>query len=439
MTNEIEVVLPLIREGFTDATITKWFVKVGDKINEDTPLAEVAADKIVVEIPSPKSGIVTKLLYNQNDVVPVGSVIVLLENEYSDSVNVLQSEQRKEINTVAISKENIEEEDQTTQKQNISEKPTKRFLSPLVRLLIKEQNISESELNSVKGSGLDGRITKTDIENFISLKKHQEKEPVVKNNIIETISEPVREITQNPAVTSVFNGEIMQMNRMQKLIAENMVRSVNTSPHVTSFIEVDATSIVKWRNREKEEFLKKHGQKLTFMPVFVEATAMAIKNYPLINVSVENTQILIKKNINIGIATILQNGNLIVPVIKNADQKNLIGLTISLNDLTQRAVTGNLLPDEIKGGTFTIINLGSFGTLTGTPIINQPEVAILAVGAIHKKPSVIETSLGDAIAIRHKTILSVTYDRRVIDAALAGKFLKQIAENIEQFNILRKF
>ncbi len=425
-----EMLLPSMGEGFTDATITKWLVKEGDTVTEDTPIVEVATDKVDSEIPSPKSGIIEKLLYNEGDIVQIGAPILIFKShQTTEFSNINNSSVTKEISTVATP--NIISENHLSNKETETLKTgSKTFLSPLVRQIMKEHIISENDIRTITGSGIEGRITKNDIENFINIKSAETSK--IKPQIIEQVKK-----TEVSFTTS--DVEVVEMDRMRKIIAEHMVRSVQTSPHVTSFIEVDVTRIVEWRNKLKDEFLNKHGEKLTFMPVFIEASAMAIKDYPLINVSVEGTKILIKKNINIGIATSLPSWNLIVPVIHNADQKNLIGLSKSVNDLANRARQNKLLPDEIKGGTFTITNLGSFGTYSGTPIINQPEAAILAIGTINKKPAVIETSAGDAIAIRQITMLSITFDHRIVDGALAGAFLKRIAEYLENFDILRKF
>lgn len=429
-----EMLLPSMGEGFTDATITKWLVKEGDSVNEDTPIVEVATDKVDSEIPSSKQGVVQKLLFNEGDVVQIGAPILILRtNVVGESLNeqIILSE-NKEISTVATP--DLKQESNITDNE-VVKTSGKLFLSPLVRQIMKEHLITENDIKNIKGSGLEGRITKTDIEDFINIKTQ-----LLKVALVEEDKPIIKEEPRKPIISfSSGDVEIVEMDRMRKIIAEHMVRSVHTSPHVTSFIEADVTKIVEWRKKLKDEFQAKHGEKLTFMPVFIEAVAMAIKDYPLLNVSVDGTKILIKKSINIGIATALPSWNLIVPVIHNADQKNLIGLSKSVNDLANRARQNKLLPDEIKGGTFTITNLGSFGTYTGTPIINQPEAAILAIGAINKKPAVIETPAGDAIAIRHITMISVTYDHRIVDGALAGAFLKRTAEYLENFDILRKF
>jgi len=426
--SEFKIALPSMGEGVTDATITKWLVKQGDTVNEDTPLVEVATDKVDSEIPSPKKGVVEKLLFNEGDVVSIGANILILKtNDTESNEEVAEKPEIQKFSTVAISTYNNE---QLIDNDNLKKSDSKIFLSPLVRQMMKEYIISDEEINNLTGSGIGGRITKIDIVNYINTKTEQ------KNiNVISVIKPAIKQSTKQSENNLIQNDvEIIEMDRMRKIIADHMVNSVHTSPHVTSFIEVDVTKIVEWRNKHKDEFLKKHGEKLTYLPIFIEATANAIRDYPFVNVSVDGTRILLKKNINIGIATALPSWNLIVPVIKNADLMNLIGLTKTLNDLANRARQNKLLPDEIKGGTFTITNLGSFGTIAGTPIINQPEAAILALGAIRKKPAVIETPNGDAIAIRSMIIISLTFDHRIVDGALAGAFLKKLSEYLENFS-----
>lgn len=437
----VNITLPAMGEGITDATLTKFLVNINDEIVEDSVVAEVATDKVDSEITSPYSGKVVSFNCNEGDVVTVGSVIIVLESDSAavDHIEIEEkTEVKKEFTTVAatgIEYQPVKEDD-----------TNKRFLSPLVKQLVSEHEINEIELNKIQGSGINNRLTKEDVLDYVH--NRTEKEPVHANPIqhihyddIEPKEMPLEKTISRQTVVTAPSAdvEIIEMDRMRKLIAEHMVHSVHTSPHVTSFIEVDVTKLVEWRNQVKDEYLKKHGEKLTFMPVFIESAAMVINDFPQVNVSIEGNKILYKKNINIGIATALPTGNLIVPVIKNADQKNLIGLTKSLNDLANRARESKLLPDEIKGGTFTITNLGSFGTLTGTPIINQPESAILAIGQIRKMPAVIETPAGDAIAIRQRAIFSITYDHRIIDGALAGAFLKKICDTVENFDTSRKF
>ncbi len=421
-------------EGITDATLIKYLVKVGDQVGEDTTVAEVATDKVDSEVTSAFAGKVVSLTCKEGDVVPVGHILLVLESaENTTSQETTETVSENNFSTFAISAQEVESEQETDE--------NKKFLSPLVKQLIKEFSLTGDEINKITGTGLNNRITKEDIQEFIQKKNEFKKD---RETVLSSVAEeviPSQTINKKATETTYSSSEveIIEMDRMRKLIAEHMVRSVQTSPHVTSFIEIDVSRLVEWRNHVKDEFQKKHGVKLTFMPVFIETSAMVMNDYPQVNVSVEGNNIIYKKNINIGIATALPVGSLIVPVIKNADQKNLIGLAKSLNDLANRARENKLFPDEIKGGTFTITNLGSFGTLTGTPIINQPEAAILALGEIRKMPAVIETPAGDAIAIRHKVIVSLTFDHRIIDGALAGAFLKKIADTIQNFDISRKF
>jgi len=430
---QVNITLPPMGEGITEATITKYLVNESDFVTVDTPLVEVATDKVDSEISSFCNGKVIQLTRNVGDVVQVGEVLLIIEsdeeNDSHEEINTRKTEE-KQFSTYAIPKENL---------TNVNEVSiAKKFLSPLVKQLIQEYSITIAEVEHIAGSGLGGKITKDDILQFIQNKEQVEFSlSEIKNSFAPEVKESIH---LKPEINfSSGEVEVVEMDRMRRLISEHMVHSVHTSPHVTSFIEMDVTRIVEWRNKSKDEFLKKHGEKLTFLPVFIESTVMSIKDFPMINVSIDNSRIIIKKNIHVGIATALPSGNLIVPVIKNADQKNLIGLAKSLNDLASRARENKLLPDEIKGGTFTITNLGSFGTLMGTPIINQPEVAILGIGEIRKMPSVVETPAGDAIAIRHKVILSLTFDHRIIDGALAGKFLQKINETLQNFDVLRKF
>ena len=421
----IDILLPAMGEGVIEATIIQILVKDGDKVEEDDSLVEIATDKVDSEIPSPENGTVAEILVTEGDVVKVGQLIARLKTEGEDVKEEIENV--LEVLEDKISKEPI--------KKLIEEVPdvvisntvkTNRFLSPLVKSIISKEEVTSEELEKINGTGAEGRITKDDLLLVIkgrentSLLPKEEKEPVIK-------SQESFQIDNN-------GNEIIEMDRMRKLIADYMIKSVQTSPHVTSFVESDVTRLVNWRNRNKEAFYKREGEKITFMPIFVEAMTKAIKDFPMINVSVEGTQIIIKKNINIGMAAALPSGNLIVPVIKNAGEKNLVGLAKNINDLAERARANKLLPDEIQGSTITITNLGSFGNIAGTPIINQPNVAILAVGAIVKKPAVIETPEGDTIGIRHKMMLSLAYDHRVVDGALGGMFLKRISDYLEGFD-----
>ncbi len=422
---KIELILPSMGEGITDATVIRFLKSVGEKVEEDESIFEVATDKVDSEIPAPVAGILTEIHIKEGDVVSVDQVIAIIESEQiADVQNSL--EETVPISTKAVRNELVEKKERKEEatavvlRTNVEGK----FLSPLVRNIIEKEKITTDELVNIEGTGLENRITKDDLFLFLEKRKNTES-AVVK-------------IVRNENLTSNENEEIIEMDRMRKLIANHMIKSKQTSAHVSSFVEVDVTPLVLWRNRVKNDFLKKHEQKLTFTPIFIEATVKAIQDFPMINVSVRGDQIIRKKNINIGMATALVTGNLIVPVIKKAGAMNLIGLAQSVNTLAAQARNNKLRPTDIQGGTFTITNLGTFGNLTGTPIINQPEVAILATGVIKKKPSVIETPEGDMIAIRHLMILSLSYDHRVVDGALGGAFLKRVADYLEDFDVSQK-
>ncbi len=433
-----EIVLPAMGEGIIDATITKWLVKEGDKIEEDDSIVEVATDKVDSEIPSPCDGTVDKLLFNEGDTPSVGDVIAIINTGGADEEpevveHSVKEESDSESEVSAVISDNIDDEFSGLIK---SRTPSGKFLSPLVRSIAKREDISVAELETIKGTGDKQRITRDDLLQYIE--GRGEDAPVVAKADVETVTISAKKETVSAPVISVNdnreNVEIIEMDRMRKLIGEHMVMSKKVSPHVTSFVEVDVTNMVMWRNKVKDSFLKREEEKLTFMPLFIEATTRAIKDYPLVNSSVDGDKIIRKRDINIGMATALPNGNLIVPVIKNSDKKSIVGLAADVNSLAERARRNALKPDEIQGGTFTITNMGSFGNITGTPIINQPQVAILAVGAIVKKPAVIETPQGDTIGIRHMMILSLSYDHRIVDGALGGMFLKRVGDYIENWD-----
>ena len=438
---KIEITLPRMGEGVIEATITKWMVNVGDHVEEDDTLVEVATDKVDSEIPAPESGIVNEILLKEGDIPKIGTPLLILETESEESQDNSQevldeveriTSDKKEPETVETAKDISHTKlDLESFSQSVSRTTSGKFLSPLVRKIAEEEAVSMEELDKIKGAGKDGRITKVDLLNFINKKGPAEITSVKDTDV--SIKGPA--VVDTPKVRPGVGDEIIEMDRMRKLIAEHMIHSKKTSPHVTSFIEADVTNLVLWRNKIKDDFLKKENQKITFTPLFIEATAKALRDFPMINVSVDGSRIIVKKNINIGMATALPSGNLIVPVIKNADEKNLVGLVKSVNDLANRARLSKLNPDEITGGTFTITNFGSFQNLTGTPIINQPEVAILGVGAIVKKPAIIETKMGDTIGIRHIMVLSLSYDHRVVDGALGGMFLKRVADYLEGFDV----
>ena len=434
-------------EGVIEATITKFLVNIGDHVEEDDSLVEVATDKVDSEIPAPEAGTIKELILKEGDIPKVGELLLILETK-AEEPEPNRPEVMKEIEKVTFepvaevaTSQDAQELIQTTSGTN-NRTPSGKFLSPLVRKIIKEESISIDKLDTIEGSGSNGRITKADILQLLdrqgseSSTKHVITDPVPQTIRKEKKAESVPTISQKP-VSAGANEEIVEMDRMRKLIAEHMVYSKKISPHVTSFVEADVSDLVAWRNKVKDKFISKEKQKITFTPLFIEAASKALRDFPMVNVSVDGSNIIVKKNINIGMATALPSGNLIVPVIRNADEKNLLGLAKSVNDLANRARGNKLNPDEITGGTFTITNFGSFQNLTGTPIINQPEAAILGVGAIVKKPAVIETPMGDSIGIRHKMILSLSYDHRVVDGALGGMFLKRVADYLEQFDTSR--
>jgi len=441
-----ELVLPKMGESVAEATIIKWVKHAGDLIEIDESVLEIATDKVDSEVPSPVAGKLVKVLYKEDDVVQVGAVIAVIETDTDAKVEIsspepkgVKVEEAVQIEPVqAISAPEIIEEVIQGNIKAADFSNSERFYSPLVKSMAAEEGISVSELNSIKGTGSEGRVTKQDILDYIKVRKTQVTHAAPVQN---SVSEPAQEIISKPSfpVTSVSGGdEIIEMDRMRKLIADHMVMSKHTSAHVTSFVEADVTNMVKWRERVKSSFEKREGEKITFTPIFIEAVAKAIKDLPMINISVNGTQIIKKRDINIGMAAALPSGNLIVPVIKNADQLNLLGITKSVNDLANRARQSKLKPDETQGGTFTLTNVGTFGNVMGTPIINQPQVAVLAVGAIKKKPAVIETEYGDVIAIRHMMFLSLSYDHRVVDGSLGGSFVRRVADYLEAWDINRE-
>lgn len=431
-----ELTLPKMGESVAEATITNWLKKVGDTITADEAVLEIATDKVDSEVPSEVSGTLIEILFQVNDVVQVGQTIAIIETEGGAPADAAPAE-------VKAIETQIEKAAQTIAPAVVEETSTldvsssDRFYSPLVRNIAKQEGISASELEQIVGTGKEGRVTKEDILNYL---KNRGTKPVVAAPVTPTKAVASPSPAAKAAPISV-NGqdEIIEMDRMRKMISHHMVQSVQTSAHVQSFIEVDVTNIVKWRERVKSSFEKREGEKLTFTPIFMEAVAKAIKDFPMINISVEGDFIIKKKNINLGMAAALPNGNLIVPVIKNADQLNLVGMTKQVNDLAFRAKNNQLKPDDIQGGTYTVTNVGTFGSVFGTPIINQPQVAILALGAIRKVPAVIETPEGDFIGIRHKMFLSHSYDHRVVDGALGGSFVKRVAEYLESFDVNREF
>lgn len=428
-----EIIMPKLGESVIEATITKWLKSPGDMIAEDDALVEIATDKVDSEIPSPVEGKLIKLLYNEGDVVAVGLPIATISLDGEDVVQEDSSIPVESTTQKEVVESPISDEKQTEEASNETE--TGKFYSPLVKSIAKEENISIKELDGIQGSGKEGRVTKDDV---IAYLKGRDKNPSASAELPSSaaVSTPKQAPKiEAPKVISESGDQIIEMDRMRRLIADHMVMSKHVSPHVTSFIDVDVTNIVNWRNKVKDSFQKREGEKITYTPIFFNFAAKALKDFPQINASVDGYNIILRKNINIGMATALPNGNLIVPVIKNVDEKSLLGVTKAVNDLAKRARVNKLQPDEIQGGTFTITNFGSFDSLTGTPIINQPQVAILAVGAIRKQPAVIETEYGDVIAIRHIMILALAYDHRVVDGALGGQYLKKMKELMEGFDL----
>lgn len=424
-----DILMPKMGESVEEATITKWFIKPGDTIEEDQLLLEIATDKVDSEIPSPVAGVVKEIKFDVDAVVPVGEVVAVISMGGEDTGDDSQPEE------AASPATSEKEEEKVTAKESsavVDFKESDRFYSPLVKSIAKEENISIEELDKIAGSGKDGRVTKDDIMSFL---ENRGSKPAAKPASKEVASAPSRPEIKQPEVKAGEGDEVVEMDRIRRLIADSMVMSKQVSPHVTSIVEADVTNMVIWRTKHKDALKKKHGVNITYMPMFVEAIAKALRDFPGINASVSGTNVILKKNINIGMAVALPSGNLIVPVIKNADQKNVVGLANDINRLADLARNNKLSPDDIKGGTFTITNFGSFRNSIGTPIINQPEVAILATGTIEKKPAVIETPTGDVIAIRHKMYLSLSYDHRVVDGALGGFFLRKVADYLEEWDI----
>jgi 2-oxoglutarate dehydrogenase E2 component (dihydrolipoamide succinyltransferase) len=425
---KFELKLPKMGESVAEATITNWLKKVGDKIEIDEAVLEIATDKVDSEIPSEISGVLSEILFNVNDIVKVGQTIAIIETEAQEATPVVSTPEVAPESVVAV--EEIIEKAVATVSEPVNFSTSDKFFSPLVKNIAKQEGISIAELEAINGSGKEGRVTKEDILKYVESRK---------SNVAAPVSKPTA-INQQPTTISLNGGdEIVEMDRMRKLISGYMMASINTSAHVQSFIEVDVTNIWKWREKNKNAFEKREGEKLTFTPIFMEAVAKALKDFPGMNISVDGEYIIKKKNINLGMAAALPNGNLIVPVIKNADQLNLVGMAKAVNDLGNRAKEGKLKPDDTQGGTYTVTNVGTFGSVFGTPIINQPQVGILALGAIRKVPAVIETPEGDFIGIRNKMFLSHSYDHRVVDGALGGSFVKRVADYLEAFDINREF
>lgn len=449
---QIEIRLPKMGESVTEATITNWLKNIGDTVEIDEPLVEVATDKVDNELPSEAGGVLIKRFFEKDQVAQVGDIIALISTDGAGAEPVQET-----VATPAATAQVINESVQAAvtavngSSDSIDKNgPTGKFYSPLVRSIAEKENISMSELESLNGSGQAGRVTKKDVLDYVANRTKtpapvavaspattivpENASPVATSAVSTELNAGSMAHIKGPVVIPNPGDEIIEMDRMRKLIAEHMVMSVHVAPHVTSYVEADVTSIVNWRNKVKNEFSKREGENITFTPIIIEAIVKAIKDFPLINVSVSGTTIVKRKDINIGMATALPSGNLIVPVIKNADRMNLVGLTKSVNGLANSARNNKLKPEDIQGGTFTVTNVGSFGNVMGTPIINQPQVAILALGAIRKVPAVIETPDGDFIGIRHKMYLSHSYDHRVVDGSLGGQFVRRVADYLEQFD-----
>lgn len=443
---QVELIMPKMGESVAEATIIKWLKEEGDPVEAEESVLEIATDKVDSEVPAPQDGILKKKLFGEDEVVKVGEAIAIIEIEGEDAgkqenaaassqpeerVSSQAQEAEKEPAEAAAAADRLSE---ATADANgkIPRSANGHFYSPLVRSIAQEEQVSLDELQQIKGSGADGRVTKKDILTYIEQRSAQTESEA---KAPAGTSTPAASTTPAPPPVQTREGdEIIEMDRMRKMIADHMVMSKRNSPHVTSFVEADVTNLFKWREKVKAEFQKKEGEKITFTPIFIEAVAKAIRDFPMINISVDGQKIVKRKDINIGMAAALPSGNLIVPVIRNADQLNLVGLTKKVNDLARRARENKLAPDEIQGGTYTLTNVGTFGNVMGTPIINQPQVAIMATGSINKKPAVVETPEGDMIGIRYKMFLSHSYDHRVVDGALGGMFVRKVADYLEAFD-----
>jgi len=430
---QFELVMPKMGESIMEATILKWNKKPGDAVEQDETVLEIATDKVDSEVPSPVKGFLVKTMFNENDVVPIGQIIAILDTEAASptaSSSVAASEPVAQVSTQAMNVAPV-----AIKTTESAPSTSNKFYSPLVKTIADKEQITISELDALPGSGANGRVTKQDILAFVATKSNAP--TAASTPVAQVVSSSPASIAPTPSTMSKYgdNVEIIEMDRMRKLISDHMVMSKTTSPHVTSFVEIDVTPLVQWRDRIKGPFEKKYGQKITFTPVFIQAVARAIADFPMINISVDGNNLIRKKDINIGMAAALPSGNLIVPVIKNAQNLNLLGITKAVNDLAGKARNNKLKPEEIQDGTFTLTNVGTFGNVMGTPIINQPQVAILATGVIRKKPAVVETPYGDMIAIRQLMFLSLSYDHRVVDGSLGGSFLRKVGDYLEQFDV----
>ncbi len=440
---QIELLLPKMGESVAEATIIKWVKKEGEAVKADEPIIEIATDKVDSEVPSPEDGMLLKCLVKEGDVVQVGQPIAIIQTGAAEAPVVVAAPAAAAPAPAAAPMADIPFVPAAD--ANVTIVSGDRFYSPLVKNMAKSEGISQAELDAIPGSGQGGRVTKDDLKNYLSTRGQQApaaapavaSAPAAPAPAAQAAAAPAMEAPKKASVSVNGNDEIVQMDRMRKLIADHMVMSKQVSPHVTSYVEADLTNVVMWRDKVKKNFEQKEKTKLTFTPIFIEAVAKAIKDFPGVNASVDGDKIILRGDINIGMATALPSGNLIVPVIKNADQLNLVGIAKKVNDLADRARNNKLSPDDIQGGTYTLTNVGSFGNVMGTPIINQPQVAILAVGAIRKKPAVIETPAGDFIGIRHMMFLSHSYDHRIVDGALGGRFVRRVADYLENWDVNR--
>ncbi|MGM1431272.1 dihydrolipoamide acetyltransferase family protein [Sphingobacterium lactis] len=464
-----KLLLPKMGESVSEATVTKWVKQVGDKIDEDDAVVEIATDKVDSEVPSPVAGVLKERLVDENQVVQVGDVIALIETdgpegddqapaaqeesapvqeervEEQDISETIQEEEIPGMDQIQHNRTEVESNHQDTHSGSQEVHSGIRFYSPLIRNIAQQEGISQQQLDAIEGTGAEGRVTKQDVLNYLQGKpsgtpapsavQPQQEQPAASVQTPKATEQPAQTTQPVQIVRASGDDEIIEMDRMRRLIADHMVNSVKTSPHVFSVVEADVTNLVNWRNKVKDGYKKAEGENITFTPLIIQAIAKAIKDFPMINVSVDSYNIIRKKNINIGMATALPSGNLIVPVIKNVDQLSLTGISRSVNDLANRARNNKLKPDDTQGGTFTMTNIGAFGNIFGMPIINQPQAAILAVGTIKKKPAVLETEFGDVIAVRHMMYISMSYDHRVIDGALGGQFIRKVADYLEQWDV----
>jgi len=437
--------MPKMGESIEEATIIRWLKNEGDSVEVDEPVLEIATDKVDSEVPSPEAGILTKQLFGEGDVVKVGAAVGHIDNGSAGTSPVVKETKTVEPTQnapVETTTHSVQSSSVSAVTSDVSNSASDRFYSPLVMNIARKEGIGMQELESISGSGKNNRVTKRDILSYLKTRTSAP-QTAQTTQTTETGSPVIESVVaapkaKTPAISIDSGDEVIAMDRMRKLIADHMVMSKHTSPHVTSFVEADVTNLVNWRNKQKRVFQEREGEKLTFTPLFIEAIVKAIKDFPMINISVDGDNIIRRKSINIGMAAALPSGNLIVPVIKNADTMNLVGLARTVNDLANRARTNALKPDEIQGGTYTVTNVGTFGNVMGTPIINQPQAAIMATGAIRKKPAVIETEHGDMIGIRHMMYLSHSYDHRVVDGALGGMFVRRVADYLEQWDMTRE-